>query len=222
MKKIAYILTLLLAVAVHGASAATPWYKVEVLVFSNTNPEVLDDEFWPAGLELTAKTREVQLTQAGSQFGAYQRLPSNRLLFNDEKARLSSYPGFNILFHAGWHQPVTSHKSAKAIRVQGGNMLDNGRYELDGYITIDKGRYLHFRPELLHSRQLTPQEMQVLQAVEHQGEASNVVAINTGAQDYLTPEHLTVKLEQQRRMRSKEVHYLDHPLMGVLVLITPL
>ncbi|PKM22251.1 MAG: hypothetical protein CVV10_05210, partial [Gammaproteobacteria bacterium HGW-Gammaproteobacteria-14] len=30
-----------------------------------------------------------------------------------------------------------------------------------------------------------------------------------------------VKIDQQRRMRSDELHYLDHPLFGLLVRITP-
>jgi hypothetical protein len=29
------------------------------------------------------------------------------------------------------------------------------------------------------------------------------------------------RLQSKRRMRSKEIHYIDHPMMGVLVLITP-
>ncbi len=31
-----------------------------------------------------------------------------------------------------------------------------------------------------------------------------------------------VLLQQKRKMRSKEVHYIDHPMMGVIVLITPI
>jgi len=31
-----------------------------------------------------------------------------------------------------------------------------------------------------------------------------------------------VALKQTRKMRSKEVHYLDHPMMGVIVLVTPI
>ena len=35
------------------------------------------------------------------------------------------------------------------------------------------------------------------------------------------PEILTVNLNQARRMKSEELHYIDHPLMGVLVEIKP-
>jgi len=30
-----------------------------------------------------------------------------------------------------------------------------------------------------------------------------------------------IRLKQQRRMRSKEIHYFDHPRFGVVALITP-
>ena len=29
------------------------------------------------------------------------------------------------------------------------------------------------------------------------------------------------RMQQSRRLRSKEVHYIDHPLFGLIVLITP-
>ncbi|QIB67349.1 CsiV family protein [Kineobactrum salinum] len=36
------------------------------------------------------------------------------------------------------------------------------------------------------------------------------------------PYRHAVLLEQQRRMRSNEVHYIDHPLLGIVVKLTPL
>ncbi len=36
------------------------------------------------------------------------------------------------------------------------------------------------------------------------------------------PYRHAVKLEQQRRMRSNEVHYIDHPLLGIVIKLTPL
>jgi hypothetical protein len=42
--------------------------------------------------------------------------------------------------------------------------------------------------------------------------------------DQQTPDYVsirTVQLEEHRRMRSKELHYLDHPMLGVLIYIVP-
>jgi hypothetical protein len=47
----------------------------------------------------------------------------------------------------------------------------------------------------------------------------NEAEVDTGPQ---YPFRHAVRLKQKRRMRSQEVHYLDHPLLGVVVTITPL
>jgi hypothetical protein len=42
--------------------------------------------------------------------------------------------------------------------------------------------------------------------------------------EQLVPDYVstrTVKMAEHRRMRSKELHYLDHPLFGLVVIITP-
>ncbi len=39
--------------------------------------------------------------------------------------------------------------------------------------------------------------------------------------DLLLKTGRSYRLKTSRRMRSKEIHYIDHPMMGVLVLITP-
>ena len=36
--------------------------------------------------------------------------------------------------------------------------------------------------------------------------------------EYGVPE---IRLKERRRMRSKELHYFDHPRFGVIALITP-
>ncbi len=39
--------------------------------------------------------------------------------------------------------------------------------------------------------------------------------------DLLLKTGKSYRLQESRKMRSKQIHYIDHPMMGVLVLITP-
>lgn len=50
-------------------------------------------------------------------------------------------------------------------------------------------------------------------------ENTQPLAIDTGP---VYPWRHAILLQQKRRMRSTEVHYIDHPLLGVVALITPL
>lgn len=216
------LLVLLPALQAQSAS----WYQVEVLIFANNDPAALDDEFWPTGLTVPQKPNAVPLAGRTENQQPYSRLPGKDLLFNAEKRRIEQYEGFRVLFHGGWMQPVGSKRNAKSVYIRSGQVLDNGQYELEGYITIDKGRFLHFRPDLFHSRQLSNHERSVLRSFEQQtdtdeqNEPTPLMEMQTPEIDI--PDFLTVQMNQGRRMRSKEVHYIDHPLMGILVLMLPL
>ena len=51
------------------------------------------------------------------------------------------------------------------------------------------------------------------------------LAVNATEPEELGPEYLwrhAVLMQQKRRMRSNEVHYIDHPMLGVVIKITPL
>jgi len=224
MNRFTQLLFMLCLLAFLPAAQAedAPWYQVEILVFANDDPDALDDEFWPANLTVPEKPNAIELgSRSEGQQRPFTRLPRESLLFTSERRRIEQYDGFRVLFHGGWMQPVTSKRFAKPVHIRAGQVLDNGQYELDGYITIDKGRYLHFRPNLFHSRQLSTQEQNILQSFEQQEETATSQETSLIPELEL-PDFLTVQMDQGRRMRSKEVHYLDHPLMGILVLMLPM
>lgn len=214
-----------------AVQAATSNYKVEVLVFSHLSSDALDDEIWPAINSLPAlPSRSLDYYQADQANGYFTRLPKSSLSLSAKQASLRRSATYHVLFHEAWIQPVSGVKNQNRVRINGGDILDNGLYQLDGYISVDKGRYLHFRSDLFHSRQLSPAESQRLLT-------PNVVNIPTedpaGAETgsdssngnrYLTqttvPDFLTVEMKSARRMRRNELHYIDHPLFGMLVRIT--
>ena len=76
---------------------------------------------------------------------------------------------------------------------------------------------------------ITEEELEEPYFISHESEAAIDATDGTGA---LAPEaevdeaeaypwRHAVLMQQKRRMRSNEVHYIDHPLMGVIVRFTP-
>lgn len=222
--------------------AATSDYKVELLVFSHLSSDTLDDEIWPAIDSLpTRPSRALKYYQKGQQNGYFTRLPKSSLSLSAKQASIKRSSMYHVLFHEAWIQPIGSQKNKYVIRINGGDVLDNGLYEFDGYVSVDKGRYLHFRSDLFHSRSLSPSESAVLlkTSVEQanmapEPEATAEFSSTTPEQAdesingnrYLNqtaiPDFLTVEMKSARRMRREEIHYLDHPLFGALVRITPI
>jgi hypothetical protein len=129
---------------------------------------------------------------------------------------------FTVLSHQSWVQPVGSEPTP--VLVQAGQRYDD-RFEVEGTLSFTRSRFLHVQTNLWYTI-FEPRS----------GESNPFVA---GFQSNLSDEILSeypelVKVErergqyfaarthlmfQSRRMRSDELHYIDHPLFGIVVRI---
>lgn len=85
-------------------------------------------------------------------------------------------------------------------------------YELEGKISIGLSRYLHARVDLVMRRPRLS-----IDPVLDSSEQDQVLAIQS-ADTRILNNH---RLREHRRMRSKNLHYLDNPEFAMLILITP-
>ncbi len=150
---------------------------------------------------------------------------SNREADSSLKAILRSLQrssGFTVLSHQSWVQPVGSEPTP--VMVQAGKRYDD-RFEVEGTLSFTRSRFLHVQTNLWYTI-FEPRS----------GEANPFLA---GFQSNLSdetlaqyPELVNVERErgqyfvarthlmlQSRRMRSDELHYIDHPLFGIVVRI---
>lgn len=87
-----------------------------------------------------------------------------------------------------------------------------GLHEFEGKITIALGRYLHVYTDLVFRRPRL---------------SVDSVSSNTPQDQYLAAYAADTRilnnhsLKEHRRMRSKNLHYLDNPEFGMLIMITP-
>jgi len=87
-----------------------------------------------------------------------------------------------------------------------------GLYELEGKITVALSRYLHSYIDLVLRRPRLSDEVAQNNAPEEAYLQANL------ADTRILNNHL---LREHRRMRSKNLHYIDSPEFGMLILITP-
>ena len=88
----------------------------------------------------------------------------------------------------------------------------NGLYELEGKITVALSRYLHTYTDLVLRRPRLSADPVLNNAPEAEYLAAHA------ADTRILNNHL---LREHRRMRSKNLHYIDSPEFAMLVLITP-
>lgn len=210
-------------------AAATPappppppdWYEVELVVFRHTQPGAGASETWPAdpGRPAVEAAREPGPLAVLAPFMA---LPADASRLSEQWTRLARSPRYEPIAYFAWLQPPLERGQAPALRLASpapatpeappaGEPAAPGfafagepaapalpplRAPLDGTAVVGLQRYLYLSLDLVF-------------------QPGDLPPLVDGTP--MPPFRLT----ETRRMRSKELHYFDHPLFGAIALITP-
>ncbi len=248
MKKPLFLLLILhfssLSVAAATDEGGDRWYEVEILVFSREVDEVVDDELWPE-VELPDTLGQAIVLAPPLDAGGvspqaelvtpYQMLREDDLKLGAFDGRLGRTNEFTPLFHTAWRQPAFPRGASMPVRIRWEQVAEvvappsegealiappqmsevEGEAglpappgaNLTGTLTVSVNRYLHVDADLYY-RPAEP-------VGEDQGPFNifDVFAREEAPRVY--------RMHQSRRMRSGEIHYLDHPRFGLIVQVTP-
>lgn len=175
---------------------------------------------------------------------AFYQLPKELLALNPLAHDLQRKREYRVLYHEGWRQPVADETEAKSVIVSGGKQYGE-HTELEGSIMISVSRYLHFHSNLWFA-EFTPNYGQTAENWSQLPDRPQVNiqpqfnrefnyrhdGSNTEARPVLITEYSKIlqqpflidqlyTLKQRRRMRSGEIHYIDHPKLGIVVKVSP-
>ncbi|RKF19542.1 hypothetical protein DBZ36_03490 [Alginatibacterium sediminis] len=176
-------------------------------------------------------------------------LSSSSLRLKRQYNSLRTHAGFTPMLHIAWRETVLPKHRAQHNGFQAGeNFADrdnndgielsqvindalastNQNWEIDGSIRVYLQHYLYIEAQMLLKQEVTKQiELEpVLSEATNtsiDSDESNVVVgeftdiIETPTQTVSVLE--SYKFDQKRRVKSDEVHYFDHPLMGLVIQI---
>ena len=206
------LLLALTAVIVHAENTR---YNIEVVIFEDSHGRYLNSEQWPI---IHHPEDEFALDATTKKSGNKRKQPSSdnimELTRHDSDAhgkhvaKLNQSERYNVLLHKSWQQAGLKNTDAISIQVdtsgtnKTGSQSQQLESSLQGTLKLVLGRYLHIHTDLLYKR-FNNSDMQMVSATD--GKIFS-----------------EFRIQSQRRMRSKELHYIDHPLLGMLVLVTPI
>ena len=179
----------------------------------------------------------------------FVQLPASAREFRGKAAYMERNGPYRILFHEAWWQPVAGQRAALPLVLDRSG--DSDSYpSLQGTITLYLSRFLHLETNLwlntdgsylpgswrMPAPPLGPVSLERVEAPLLQPELEEILDFGAAydpawdrAEEPIEAEpgppypwRHAVLLQQARRMRSNEVHYIDHPLMGLVIKITPL
>lgn len=241
------LLSLILLFLVSGLSHAeeTRYYDVEIIIFENTESSSRDSETWPVNYTFSLPEKVVEL---GEPFNSewlpegtdpkysFVSLPAESYELKEELERLTNSTNRRVLLHARWRQPGMSQEIAlpvhftRIISPLPGETNNSAQQltqpddfnsplaapvppQLEGLLRVTLSRYLHLEAELAYRTMqtqsvLTPSPLQT-------GENRDPIPVTES-------KPVVYYLNQnRRRMRSNELHYIDHPVLGILIKISP-
>ncbi|WP_426417851.1 CsiV family protein [Aestuariirhabdus sp. LZHN29] len=153
-------------------------------------------------------------------------LPDEALSLQEISARLNDDEAYQVRFHHSWRQSMVEAANAPWIRIEGTERFGNTPV-LSGSVSFSLKRYLHIRTRLSITefepfQNLSSEIPDDYVAIESAPELLED-GIGLDADDSpISYEPLRrFDLIESRRMRSGELHYIDSPVLGVLVKITP-
>ena len=188
---------------------------------------------------VVASTPEARKQVGDFRFFDFQRdsfvqLPASESNFQQTNRALERTADHRLLFHGLWRQPLRDPNQATAIYIEGGLQYGE-QHELQGNITL---RFNDSRDRIVIDTDLwlaefsatanTEEDWQ-LPSVPEQMKIENIVNL-PGIENLLGRNNNQLvnyginrvfHMQQSRDMRSTEFHYMDHPAMGLVILVEP-
>jgi hypothetical protein len=181
--------------------------------------------------------------------GAYVLLDKDFFQLTSMARRIDSSSKYDVVLHLAWRQPTFDEDESLPVFVfngmterdptpepisnpglqQGYDFYVNGlkagpQYHwLSGTLKLSVSRYLHMEADLHMKLRKTKQEVIEESPPQESGGFGSFFGMNREPTPIMIerPVVQDYRLFETRRMRSKEIHYFDHPLMGIVVKVTP-
>ena len=206
--------------------SAETGYEVELIIFETNNSHQLDSEDWSYNDMLN---NEKDIAEIISDYNdkAFNELDWQQAKLANSLERIESNDRYNILYKKRWRQTGLDRNTAYAIDISSLND-DSIESEIDvsshqqisttntdslsisnnqeNILTAGPPTYIEGRIKLIMSRYL------------HFEVNLNYFKMNN---DLDEPGYRSFPIISERRMRSRETHYIDHPMVGVIVHALP-
>lgn len=186
-------------------------YLIEIVLFENLE----NRQTTASGLYYPKLEKSIRLNTEAAAAAGFRAIETG-LSLNDNAASIAASRGFKLLEHMAWRQPGLDEKQAIAVRI---NVGKNKKV----FIPDDLGDFDAFIPA---SANQTPTHARAINTTQLSGTIEiqlgrflhmNALLVFTDAET-----QQSFRLNQHRKMRSRELHYIDNPRFGILTRILPI
>ena len=216
------------------------WYQVEVLIFRHDTAFEATQEKWPQKIDRTFPSN-LSILDNGKTTAineSFSMLTPEQFSFSNYISELERKKNIKTLYHVAWRQPRLDKSLSQPLLIQAGDITEDKQFELEGTIKISIKRYIHIETDLWLSH-YQKEDLQLKDPWEfsennapyflqenNTDKEIRIAPISAPSSGLLAPlthekqpfvTKYVARMQQVRRMNRDELHYLDHPLFGLLV-----
>lgn len=154
---------------------------------------------------------------------AFQALPPAAHDFITTNRTLSQSPAHRIVYHNAWRQPLQRLNATPSVGLRGGREFGE-RSEVEGSVTVyavATGDRFYLDTNFWLTQFGTEASSESAWVLPVLPAALSTVLVSDTAQSQSFAVTRIIQFNQSREMRINQFHYLDHPVLGMLVQVTP-
>lgn len=208
-------------------------YDIEIIIFEDAHARYINSERWHQNIaddsasltNTNANTKASKNRKKSALSKTDTTLYKNikPVILKKEYKRINNSSEYKVLFYGAWRQAGLEESKAFEINI---NELDNthkkrSKNTITGQLKVVLARYLHFYSQLEYQRQGDQLKTNEISADGTSDISAENLTADVNKTDILTVDNNIYPMKNHRRMRSKELHYIDHPLVGILIQINP-
>ena len=196
-------------------------YDIEIVFFEDTSNQYYNSEKWP-NIEYSlladgtlANTNEPVKNKSNPDIKEIIDTEENKANSLERYVtRLEKSTRYNVITHKAWRQTgldaesaidvyIDSRENAVHLKNKPGSTTSLSKPDSSkrGNVKVILGRYLHVYTDMIYQKPFTFYN-------QNETAVSNI-------------RFKEFSIKSHRRMRSNELHYIDHPLVGILVMVQP-
>lgn len=240
-----------LSVCIPLTAYSTPWYRIEMMLVHYNDAASIERENWPSALDpIVNDTVPRAITQLDwwlltpksntlwNGFGTWPHPPAewpaplttlDQLTLTSQAERINRRRDMDVIWHQAWIEPIQTEDQAiiHSIRIQPEHVPN---IDIQGSVRFYLSRFLHIQTQLtVQHYDGIADTLQLNEEHNMSRETTAKHALQRDALATLSPQEHNIRIpvraatvEYSRRMRSHELHYIDHPMLGIVVRITPI
>ena len=228
MKKLPILLLLIITTGIaHAEEGIIPKlieYDVDIIIFEDAHARYINSEYWHVNPDLNIPVTETEARSGISEKNNNEEMKKGNFrtikpaILGREYKRINNSSEYNVLFYGSWRQTGLDENKTFDIDIEELNNIHKttSKSTLTGNFKLVLARYLHIYADLEYERnqksESTDQSTSNTQSIQPDMEnGANITSLA----------NRPYPIDIHRRMRSKELHYIDHPLVGMLIQINP-